>query len=157
MIWGTYVVIIGTNKRKYLISQSELDSLHFDLFSFLYTNAAPALTRSGVCIYLQRLAEFAAWGGKKTKIIFRRGLYLAENTTQAASVEFVPGGDKFCARRLQACQKSPPDFLRGSTAPALTRSGVCICCLCLLFGKRGGISLDTHGGSAIIRKDLNFW
>ncbi len=113
LIWGTYVVIIGTNKRKYLISQSELDSLHFDLFSFLYTNAAPALTRSGVCIYLQSLAEFAATGGKKTKIIFRRGLYLAENTTQAASVEFVPGGDKFCARRLQACQKSPPDFFEG--------------------------------------------
>ena len=67
LIWRTYVVIIGTNKRKYLISQSELDSLHFDLFSFLYTNAAPALTRSGVCIYLQSLAEFAATGGKKQK------------------------------------------------------------------------------------------
>ena len=123
MIWGTYVVIIGTNKRKYLISQSELDSLHFDLFSFLYTNAAPDLTRGGVCIYIQSLAEFAATGGKKTKIIFRRGapqggfscpfgaihlLYLAKNTAQDASVEFVPSGDKFCARRLQNGQKSPP-------------------------------------------------
>lgn len=126
LIWGTYVVIIGTNKRKYLISQSELDSLHFDLFSFLYTNAAPALTRSGVCIYLQSLAEFAATGGKKTKIIFRRGLYLAENTTQAASGNLSPEGTNSARADCKPVKKVPRTFLRGSTAPALTRGGVCM-------------------------------
>ena len=35
------------------------------------------------------LAEFAASAANKIKIIFCRGVYLAENTLQAASVEFV--------------------------------------------------------------------
>ena len=49
---------------------------------------------------LKSLAEFAAWGGKKVKKIFRRGVYLAENSSQTASVEFVPlPGDKLCAQQ----------------------------------------------------------
>ena len=35
------------------------------------------------------LAEFAAAAANKIKNIFCRGVYLAENTSQAASVEFV--------------------------------------------------------------------
>ena len=35
------------------------------------------------------LAEFAATAANKIKIIFCRGVYLTENTSQAASVEFV--------------------------------------------------------------------
>jgi hypothetical protein len=47
----------------------------------------------------------------KVKIIFRRGVYLAENTSQAASVDFVPSGDKICAQQTaKISQKSPKDF-----------------------------------------------
>ncbi|MCI7018925.1 MAG: hypothetical protein MR913_03790 [Clostridiales bacterium] len=35
------------------------------------------------------LAEFAADAAKQMKIIFGQGVYLTENTSQAASVEFV--------------------------------------------------------------------
>jgi hypothetical protein len=35
------------------------------------------------------LAEFAASAAKKVELIFCRGVYLTENTSQAASVEFV--------------------------------------------------------------------
>ena len=64
-------------------------------------------------LFLKASQSLPLTAAKKMKIIFCRGVYLAENTSQAASVEFVPGGDKFCARRLQACQKSPPDFFEG--------------------------------------------
>ena len=47
----------------------------------------------------QRLPPLAA---KKVKKIFRRGAYLAENTSQTASVEFVPhgGGTNYARSRL---------------------------------------------------------
>ncbi|HIS60170.1 MAG TPA: hypothetical protein IAC17_07020 [Candidatus Faecousia faecipullorum] len=46
---------------------------------------------------------------KKVRKIFRRGVYLAENTSQAPSVEFVPHrGANYARRRLQkTCQKAP--------------------------------------------------
>ena len=37
----------------------------------------------------QSLAEFAAKAANKVKIVFGRGVYVDENTSQAASVEFV--------------------------------------------------------------------
>ncbi len=37
---------------------------------------------------------------KKTQYVFRRGVYLAENTSQAASVEFVPMGTNYARSRL---------------------------------------------------------
>ncbi len=45
--------------------------------------------------------------------IFRRGVYLAENTPQDASVEFVrPWRTNYARSRLQeTCQKSPWGFL----------------------------------------------
>ena len=39
--------------------------------------------------YQKSLAEFAAIGSKWNQIIFARGVYVGENTSQAASVEFV--------------------------------------------------------------------
>ena len=48
------------------------------------------------------LAEFAASAAKKVEIIFCRGVYLAENTAQAASVEFVcPRQTNYARGRLQ--------------------------------------------------------
>ena len=45
----------------------------------------------------------------KVQIVFCRGVYLAENTFQAASVEFVPPeGDKLCAQQTaKICWKAP--------------------------------------------------
>ncbi len=51
LIWGTYVVIMGTNKAEPGIPRHEKAALPFDLFSFLYTNAVPDLTRGGVCLF----------------------------------------------------------------------------------------------------------
>ncbi|MDQ9825951.1 hypothetical protein RFZ44_21860, partial [Acinetobacter sp. 163] len=55
------------------------------------------------------LAEFAAVAANKVKSIFDRGVYLGENTYQAASVEFVRHRQTNYARsRLQKnCQKAP--------------------------------------------------
>ena len=55
------------------------------------------------------LAEFAAVAANKVKSIFDRGVYLGENTYQAASVEFVRHRRTNYARsRLQKnCQKAP--------------------------------------------------
>ncbi len=49
------------------------------------------------------LAEFAAAAAKKVKTIFCRGVYLAENTSQAASVEFFCFGRKI----MRAADCSP--------------------------------------------------
>jgi hypothetical protein len=49
----------------------------------------PEKCGSPVAVCQKSLAEFAPAGANKVKIIFRRGVYVAENTSQAASVEFV--------------------------------------------------------------------
>ena len=54
------------------------------------------------------LAEFAAVAANKVKSIFDRGVYLGENTYQAASVEFVRHRRTNYARsRLQKTVKKP--------------------------------------------------
>ena len=62
-------------------------------------------------------------GGEKIQIIFCRGVYLAENTSQAASVRVVHRRCTRSARsRLLAfCQKSPQGFLTVSEGEALMR------------------------------------
>ena len=45
--------------------------------------------KAAVLDYPQSLAEFAAKAANKVKIVFGRGVYVDENTSQAASVEFV--------------------------------------------------------------------
>ena len=58
---------------------------------------------------------------KKFKTVFCRGLYLAENTSQAASVEFVPqSGDKLCAQlTCKSLSESPEGGFRQPVMPAL--------------------------------------
>ena len=58
------------------------------------------------------LAEFAARRRQRNKIIFSRDMCVRENTSQAASVEFVRHGRTNYARsRLQAfCRKNPEGF-----------------------------------------------
>ena len=54
------------------------------------------------------LAEFAAVAANKVKSIFDRGVYLGENTYQAASVKFVRHGRTNYARsRLQKPVEKP--------------------------------------------------
>ena len=64
------------------------------------------------------LAEFAARRRKKIKIIFSRDMCVRENTSQAASVEFVRHGRTNYARsRLQTfCRKNPEGFSTVSNA-----------------------------------------
>ena len=65
------------------------------------------------------LAEFAARRRQKIKIIFSRDMCVRENTSQAASVEFVRHGRTNYARsRLQAfCRKNPKGFSTVSILP----------------------------------------
>ena len=59
------------------------------------------------------LAEFAANAVNKVSIIFCRGVYLAENTSQAASVEFVSYLETNYARsRLQKLAEKPEGVFR---------------------------------------------
>ena len=48
----------------------------------------------------------------KIQKVFCQGVYLAENTSQAASVEFVPpAGGKLCAQQTaKTCRKAPKGF-----------------------------------------------
>ena len=56
------------------------------------------------------LAEFAAAAANKVKSIFARGVYLSENTYQAASVEFVRHRRTNYARsRLQKPVEKPQE------------------------------------------------
>ena len=57
------------------------------------------------------------------KTVFCRGMYLAENTSQAPSVELVPQmGDQLCAQETaKTCQKAPQgifDSLKTACASA---------------------------------------
>ena len=69
-----------------------------------------------VAVGIQRVEKASqslqSWAANKIKIIFCRGVYLTENTSQAASVEFVRQGRINSARgRLQKnCRKSPQGF-----------------------------------------------
>ena len=69
------------------------------------------------------LAEFAAPRRKKIKIIFSRDMCVRENTSQAASVEFVRHGRTNYARsRLQTfCRKNPEGFSDSLKCTALLR------------------------------------
>ncbi len=66
----------------------------------------------------QSLAEFAAGAAKKISIIFRRGVYVAENTSQAVSVRVVRLRRTRSARsRLQSLlPESPKGDFRQSEA-----------------------------------------
>ena len=65
----------------------------------------------GISDCQRSLPEFAAMAANKVKIIFCRGVYLAENTSQAASVEFVCLRQTNYARsRLQNWRKRPKAF-----------------------------------------------
>ena len=59
------------------------------------------------------LAEFAASAAKRIRIIFCRGVYLAENTSQAASVEFVRlWRTNYARSRLQKLAEKPEGVFR---------------------------------------------
>ena len=122
MIWRTFVAIIGTKKRN--TEFLNLNKIHFILICFPSYIQTPLRTSPGAAfVYTFRASQsLPPVAANKIKIIFRRGapqggfscpfgaihlLYLAKNTAQDASVEFVPSGDKFCARRLQNGQKRP--------------------------------------------------
>ena len=74
------------------------------------------------------LAEFAAVAANKVKSIFDRGVYLGENTYQAACVEFVRHGRTNYARsRLQKTVEKPHGGFSTACKPFLvdeTRSGL---------------------------------
>ena len=108
LIWRTFVAIIGTKKRN--TEFLDLNKIHFILICFPSYIQTPLRTSPGAAfVYTFRASQsLPPVAANKIKIIFRRGMYLAKNTAQDASVEFVPSGDKFCARRLQNGQKSPP-------------------------------------------------
>ena len=65
-------------------------------------------------------------GGKGILIIFCRGVYLTENTYQAASVRFVRQGRTNRARgRLQSfCQKRAKPFFDSLSTPGCLKPGV---------------------------------
>ena len=66
------------------------------------------------------LAEFAASAAKRILIIFCRGAYLAENTSQAASVEFVRLWRTNYARgRLQKLAEKPEGVFRQVQSSAM--------------------------------------
>ena len=71
------------------------------------------------------LAEFTATAVNEIKIIFCQGVYLAENTSQAASVEFVCLRQTNYARsRLQKLSEKAKGLFRHAEADLLGRSAL---------------------------------
>ena len=69
------------------------------------------------------LAEFAAKAAKKVEIVFGRGVYVDENTSQAASVEFVCQRQTNYARsRLQISGEKTEGFFRQAQNRLLTQA-----------------------------------
>ena len=76
------------------------------------------------CDFTVSLAEFAASAAKRIRIIFCRGVYLAENTSQAASVEFVHlWRTNYARSRLQKLAEKPEGFFRQAELPQRGRQG----------------------------------
>ena len=69
------------------------------------------IQRRSVSDCQKSLAEFAASAAKKFQIVLDRGVYVGENTSQAASVEFVRlWRTNYARSRLQNWRKSPKGF-----------------------------------------------
>ena len=63
------------------------------------------------------LAEFAARRRQRNKIIFSRDMRVRENTTQAASVEFLRMAQKLCAQQTASLLSEKPGGFFDSLAP----------------------------------------
>ena len=66
------------------------------------------------------LAEFAARRRQRNKIIFSRDMRVRENTTQAASVEFLRMAQKLCAQQTASLLSEKPGGFLDSLAPSGT-------------------------------------
>ena len=73
------------------------------------------------------LAEFAAAAANKVKSIFDRGVYLGENTSQAASVRVVRRRRtrSACSRLQKNCRKAPWGIFDSEDCPKGTVLHVC--------------------------------
>ena len=80
------------DRAVYLSHSGRDESLPYRIY--FGNKPSPGSNREGVPAWQKSLAEFAAWGGKDGQRIFRRGVYLAENTCQATRVDFVPYRDQ---------------------------------------------------------------
>ena len=79
------------------------------------------------------LAEFAARRRQRNKIIFSLDMCVRENTSQAASAEFVRlRRTNYARSRLQTlCRKNPEGFSTVSTESVYTGSVICSPCRCV--------------------------
>ena len=79
-------------------------------------------------IFKKSLAEFAAKAAKKIKIILCRGVYLTQNSYQAASVDFVFYiENKICAQQTaKTCRKAPKGIFDRLKHP-IHMDGVPVC------------------------------
>ena len=103
-IIGAVLITLG------VIFAGRSDSGVSSLFTFFSIEGRPSGRPSSAC--QKSLAEFAARRRQRSRIIFSCGICVRENTSQAASVEFVRLWHTNYARsRLQAfCRKNPEDF-----------------------------------------------
>jgi len=94
-------------------------------FSPGYTHAKKPPSSEGGPDRRKSFAEFFALAKNKIKTIFRQGVYLTENTSQAASVEFVRQQRTNSARsRLQKTGGKPHRGFSTSSAPGFFRNPV---------------------------------
>ena len=81
--------------------------------------------------YQKSLAEFAARRRQRNKIIFSRDMCVRENTSQAASVEFLRTAQKLCAQQTASLLSEKPegffDSLKGRTFRSVLFSSALFC------------------------------
>jgi len=104
---------------------------YFDLICWenskgIFDSRKPSAHWQKVSAFQKSLAEFAARRRQRNEIIFSRDMRVRENTSQAASVEFVRlRRTNYARSRLQAfCRKNPEGFSTVTNPPPIGRGFV---------------------------------
>ena len=82
------------------------------------------------------LAEFAARRRQRNEIIFSRDMCVRENTSQAASVEFLRMAQKLCAQQTAILLSEKPGGFFDSLRRSKRFVPFCFCCIPLILSGR---------------------
>ena len=161
MIWRTFVAIIGTKKRN--TEFLDLNKILFILICFPSYIQTPLRTSPGAAfVYTFRaFPSLPPVAANKQKSFFAGACTWRKILLRMQVWNLSPPGTNSARADCKTVKKVPRDFFDGKhrSGPHPERRLYIRAFVykSVHFAKRLGFSLDTHGGSAIISKDLNFW
>ena len=161
MIWRTFVAIIGTKKRN--TEFLDLNKILFILICFPSYIQTPLRTSPGAAfVYTFRASQsLPPVAAKKQKSFFAGARTWRKILLRMQVWNLSPPGTNSARADCKTAKKVPRDFFggkhRSGPHPGRRLYIRAFVYKSVHFAKSLGFSLDTHGGSAIISKDLNFW